>query len=158
MEFASLARRLLSRPPLRGSLISGLVVLGTTAIVAVGCGSQPSSSGQSPPSTSPVLGSDFTLLIANIDGPPLDVVVNGKVTIRVTCQVTSQESAPVLKPGPELPLPWAVHLVKSDGQSLGEWTETGTNGPRMLLIRGADAAELPAGTPAGPAPAPSCVP
>ena len=132
-----------------GVLIGSMMV--TAACSPATASSQPSFQATS-------VASAFSLVIANIDGPPVDVVVNGRVVTHVMCQVTSTAAAPVLVPTADDPLPWTVHLDRADGRSLGTWTETGTSGPRMLLIRGTDAAELPAVSPAGAVPSSSCPP
>ena len=152
-----------SRRPSRGyglreslRTVGSLAVLSSSMMMAAGCSPTPASSRPSFPA--PSAASDFSLKIANIDGPPVDVVVNGRVVAHVTCQVTSTDPAPVLVPKADDPLPWTVDLKRADGRSLGTWTETGTRGPRMLLIRGSEAAELPAVTPAGRVPTSSCPP
>lgn len=94
---------------------------------------------------------NFSLEIANINGPTVDVLVNGQKVTQVKCQIESASPAPVLTPGPNLPLPWSVSVVASaSGASLGTWGEDGKDGPRMLLIRGNEVAEVPSGISAGP--------
>ena len=66
MWILSLSRHRLSCMTLRESWtrMAALIVLVGASIMAMGC------------SPSPSLGTDFSLVIENIDGPPVDVVVN----------------------------------------------------------------------------------
>ena len=101
--------------------------------------------------------SGFSLVVHNVDGPPVVITVNGKVMARSVCLLESNSPAPFVIPTNDLPLPWSVAVLRADGSSMGTWVEAGNDGPRQILIRGNVAAELPADQPAGPAPA-SCPP
>ena len=101
----------------------------------------------------------FSLRITNIDGPTVDVEVNGRIVAVSVCQAGQAEgAAPRLTPGGDLPpLPWTVRLLrKDDGSPLGTWTYAGDTGPRRLLIRGGEAGDVPVGVSAGPAPGTAC--
>ncbi len=99
----------------------------------------------------------FLLLVADIDGPTVDVGINGHVSGHLPgCGDDTTGDSPVFTPGPANELPWTVELRRSDGTSLGKWTETGTKGPRVLLMRGDQVADLAYPAPAGPMP--SCGP
>ena len=98
----------------------------------------------------------FYLEFQNIDGPTVTVTINGQTLARLECQGLSPNRPGAmlgpLRPGEDLPLPWQVTISTSSGHELGQWTEPGTDGPRMLVIRGEQVAELPVGAPVGPAP------
>jgi hypothetical protein len=120
----------------------------------VGCSPGPTSSSSAPQLSGT---SGFSLVVHNVDGPPLTLKVNGTVVADSVCQLGSSSPAPFIVPNSTLPLPWNVTLVRADGSNMGSWTESGNNGPRQILIRGNQAAELPADEPGGPPPA-SCAP
>lgn len=113
-------------------------------LVVVGCTTVP----QATPTS-------FFLDVANIDGPPVAIQINGQVVGQSRCQLDSGVGGPTLTPGPDLGLPWTVRLVRADGSAFGSWVETGVTGPRRILIRSDGALEGPNGAPAGPAPLPS---
>jgi hypothetical protein len=98
----------------------------------------------------------FYLSVANVDGPPVDIVINGSIAAHVSCQLNSDGTAVNIAPGPNIQLPWTVEVRATSGGSMGVWNETGETGPRMILIRGTQAAELPVGAPGGPIPQGSC--
>ena len=115
----------------------------------VGCGNGPSTPpNQSSPSTP-----SFRLYVENIDDPPVAVKVNDRVVVaKAVCQLELGLRSPVavLTPGPDLPLPWEVEVVKSDGSAMGSWTESGVDGDRQIVIRGNEAWEAPFDQPQGP--------
>ena len=96
----------------------------------------------------------FSLTVVSIDGPPVDVRINGVVVAHVVCHGGSN---PAMTPSASFPLPWAVTVTKADGTVLGTWKEAGNNGDRMIEIRAGYvdevAAELGGG---GPPPGPTC--
>jgi hypothetical protein len=113
------------------------------------CGGSNPSAAEGP--TAPA--SSFQLVIANFDGPPVSVKVNDRlVASRVLCELEATTLPPVLLPGPDLPLPWKVVVVKGDGTVMGSWTETGQGGDREIVIRGNAAWESPVGESQGPVP------
>jgi hypothetical protein len=94
----------------------------------------------------------FYLVVADIDGPPASVMVNGAVAGHVACP-----NSLVLRRGAALPeLPWDVVLETDAGVRLGSWEETGDAGPRLLTMRGTTVVEEAAGGPVGPPPASPC--
>lgn len=100
----------------------------------------------------------FFLDVANIDGPPVAIEINGRVVGQSRCQLDSNVGFPTLTPGPDLAVPWTVRLVRADGSGFGSWVETGSSGPRRIFIRGDRAIEGPHGIPAGPPPSETCPP
>lgn len=119
-------------------------------LVVVGCTPVPHAT-PTPQATQP----SFLLDVANIDGPPVTVEINGRVVGQSRCQLDSGVGFPTLTPGPDLALPWTVRLVRTDGSAFGTWVETGSTGARRIVIRSDGALEVPHGAPAGPAPMPS---
>jgi hypothetical protein len=115
-------------------------------LVVVGCTTAPS---PSPSQTA------FYLDVANIDGPPVAIEINGRVVAQSRCQLDSGAGGPMLTPGPDAPLPWTVKLVRADGSVYGSWVETGTTGPRTILVRSDGVLEGPSVISGGPAPMPS---
>ena len=124
------------------------VALCLATTMLVGCGVPAASLSVSP---------DFTLTIVNIDGPTVAIIVNEQRVGTAPCQLESSAPAPVLTPGsPMPPLPWLVRLERLSGGSLGNWTESGSDGPRVLVVRGTEVSEQPAPAAVGPAPAGPC--
>lgn len=123
-----------------------------------GCGSLTPLRSETPTGSAAPSDAAFSLVITNLDGPPIDVLVNGKVVAHVVCDWQSDDTSVELKPGPSSQLPWQVQLVTASGESLGTLTEDGLAGPRVLIVRGTGVTEVPAGTPGGPAPFASCAP
>jgi hypothetical protein len=111
--------------------------------------------GITPAAGSPMPG-QFFLGIANLDGPPVDIEVNGTVVATVSCQLDSNVGGPTLTPGPDLPLPWTVRVLRRNGVVLGSWQELGDRGPRQILIRGEQAVELASDVSGGPQPTGTC--
>jgi hypothetical protein len=98
----------------------------------------------------------FFLDVANLDGPTVQVKINGRLVAIVRCQLESPTGGPMLTPDPQMPLPWTVRVERADGVPLGTWPEDGLHGPRQILIRGDQAAELPSDVSGGPAPSGVC--
>ena len=100
----------------------------------------------------------FSLTVNNIDGPPVDVLVNGKIVVHVVCYAQDPNAvAPVLVPTGSLPpTPWTVTVTSRDA-TIGSWNEDGMHGPRTILIRaGGAAVEAAAGSNPGPMPGSTC--
>lgn len=112
-----------------------------------------SASGSTAASVSPTSESaSYYLVVADIDGPPASVLVNGAVSGHVACP-----NSLVLRPGEDIPgLPWEVVLETDAGVRLGSWLQTGDAGPRLLAMRGTRVVEEAAGGPVGPPPASPC--
>jgi len=132
------------------------LLVATAILLAAGSASCGNSSVQSLPNTTAGT-SAFSLIVHNIDGPPLELKVNGHVVADSACEPESSSPAPFVSATTGLPLPWQVELVRPDGSVFGSWTESGTDGPRQIVIRGDQASEGPAGAAVGPPPA-SCAP
>ena len=129
-----------------------------SAIVAVllaGCSPTASSTPQW--TTGPSPSEDFRLVIDNLDGPPLDLAVNGSIRLHVVCDPQGTIPAPELSPASlSVPLPWALELRRADGSSFGRFTVTGDAGPMRLVIRTIDAGLFRYYDNIGPAPQPTC--
>jgi hypothetical protein len=97
----------------------------------------------------------FFLDVANVDGPPIAIEINGRVVGHIECQLNSGKGIPAVTPGPDLALPWTVRLVRADGSLFGRWVYSGAAGPRTIVIRTDGPIEGPSGHPVGPAPMPS---
>ena len=111
------------------------------------------------PSPSVAAASSFALRLDNVDGQPVEMLVNGKVAATAVCYLlSSNEPVPVLTPGPDLPLPWLVEVRLADGSSLGTWHELGDSGARMLVVRGRQVTEVPDGAQVGQPPVGTCPP
>jgi hypothetical protein len=102
--------------------------------------------------------SAFFLTVMDIDGPPVDVEINGKVIGHAVCQGTSFEPQPTYSPVNGSSLPWSVRILRHDGSVLAAFLEVGGHGPRTLFIRTTGAYEDSYGANPGPAPAATCVP
>jgi len=127
--------------------------LAALALIAAACVAQPTASPTVGPTPPP-----FFLDIANLDGPPVDVTINGHAVAHVVCQLAGA-GGPQFTPGPALPLPWTVAVVRAGGTSMGQWNETGSNGPRTILIRGYQAGEMASeDASGGPVPQGTCPP
>jgi hypothetical protein len=127
-----------------------LVIVGLLALATAGACSNPPSSS---PSQLAPSSSNFELDIQNLDGPPVSVTINNKVVVEKSVSyLISTSPVPVFSPGPGLPLPWKVEVVKADGSVMGSWTETGDGGQRQIVIRGNQAWESSADQPPGPVP------
>jgi hypothetical protein len=100
------------------------------------------------PSSSP---GQFSLTVVNIDGPPVDVKINGVVVAHVVCHGGAN---PAMTPSASLPLPWVVTVTKADGTVLGTWTEAGNNGGRKIEIRAGYVDEVAEELGGGPMPGP----
>ena len=144
------ARGRLAAAVAHGRLVVAVIAL-VALVVAACAGPAPSA-----PAGSGTAG--FSLTIQDIDGPTLDVQVNGSTVARVACRAGSTAAAPVLTVATAGKLPWVVTLKTQAGSTMGQWGEDGTQGPRMLLIHGKDIEELPLSDQLGASPAPTCVP
>ena len=108
-----------SRPDVR--TLSKVVIL----LAACGCsGASPSPS----PSAAP-----FSFVVQDIDGPPAQIAVNGKVVGTLTCVVGAIE---LTTEQPDMPdLSWVVVATARDGTELGRWTADGTTSYHLFLRR-----------------------
>jgi hypothetical protein len=123
------------------------------ALVLAACATQPGASPTVAPAPPP-----FFLDVANLDGPPVDVTINGRPVAHVVCQLAGA-GGPKFTPGLSLPLPWTVTVVRAGGSSMGQWIETGSSGPRTILIRGDQAGEMASeDASGGPVPKGTCPP
>jgi len=100
----------------------------------------------------------FFILISNIDGPVVDIEVNGTIVLRSTCDPLAQSPVPEITTANRPPLPWVVRVLGADGSVLGTWTERGDIGPRTIFVRADGVREDAYGANPGPAPAPTCSP
>ena len=151
----------------RGILLVPLIVVAVTA-----CSSEathpsaspnftpsPDASTFVPPSPSARHSGPFVLYVADLDGPTVDVQINGRTVATVMCQLDNSASAPAFTPGPGLALPWQVEVLQQDGSLLLSVDELGNSGPRTILIRGYQAGEFPSEyATGGPPPSGTCSP
>jgi hypothetical protein len=93
----------------------------------------------------------FSLIVVNIDGPPVDVAINGEVVAHLVCH---GDPIPGMTPSARRPLPWTVTVTRSDGTVLGTWIEAGDNGDRKIDIRADYVVEVAANQGGGGMPGP----
>jgi hypothetical protein len=98
------------------------------------------------------------LIIANLDGPTVDVRINGQVIATVECQRHTSLLVPQLTPGPLLPLPWHVEVFLKTGIQILAVDEFGDRGSRTIIVRGDEAAEFASeDASGGPIPSGDCL-
>lgn len=123
------------RTPWRGrrSLLPALLAVCAISLVAgfalwTGLHRSPTSGGGGPHTSS-----GFSLHVANVDGPAVQVVIAGREVATLACGTST-----VLQPGGELPaLPWRVEVRAADGTLLDHGSVSFADGPPWgLLIRG----------------------
>lgn len=113
-------------------------------------------SSASPAPTSSVAA--FFLLVVDIDGPPVDIQINGKSAGSAVCYAARSGPDPTFAPSSTQPLPWSVAVVRNGGSVLATFQEDGGNGPRTVFVRANGVTEAAYGANPGPAPAASCAP
>jgi hypothetical protein len=134
-------------------------------LVAIGCSTSvvtPIATERAPtePSSgSPILTRQssypFWLDVADIDGPTVTIEINGRIVATVRCMLTVP-FGPMFTPGPGLPLPWDVRVLRSSGQVMLSFHELGAGKPDAIMIRGEEAGVLLSeNASGGPAPLPS---
>jgi hypothetical protein len=108
------------------------------------------------PGASP--GTSFSLTVLDIDGPPVDVLVNGRATVSgATCDPTSERPRPMVVS--DEPFPWRIDVVHAgSGAPLGSFSENGAQGPKVLLVRPDGVRLEPLFSDPGSAPISSCAP
>ena len=130
-----------------------LLVLVAILIVAVVAGTLQQAANRGIPTGTmapPASRSASSLYVDDVDGPPVDVLIGGKLVASVGCGSGAQ-----LIPGHAgvPPLPWSLDVRQTDGPALGHWDVRAGQLPPMLLIR-ADTIALGTFPGDGPAPAP----
>jgi hypothetical protein len=101
----------------------------------------------------------FFLTVVDIDGPAVDIAINGAVVGHAVCQMDAPDApAPQFSPSVGQPLPWSVELRRADGTVLATFVEAGGQGPRTIILRTSGPYEAAYGQNPGPAPAPTCAP
>ena len=93
----------------------------------------------------------FSLTVVNVDGPPVDITINGEVVAHLVCHGGPNSA---MTPSASRPLPWTVTVTRSDGTVLGTWMESGKNGARKIDIRSNTVYEVAADQGGGPVPVP----
>ncbi len=100
----------------------------------------------------------FFLEIANIDGPTVNIQINGTSVGNVACYAKSGAGDPTFSPSSAQPLPWSVVVLAHGGSVIGTFQESGDSGPRVIFVRPGGVSEGAYGANPGPAPAPTCMP
>ncbi len=142
-----------------GSGIRFPAVFVLTAAIATACSPlaslTPSADGATlaPSSQAP-----FALTVYDLDGPEVDVRINGKVIGHVACQVTSGTFRLEVAEAAAPPLPWSIELVRADSSIVATFRETGSGGARTIYLRASGTYEDATGAPIGPPPAATCRP
>ena len=98
----------------------------------------------------------FSLIVVNIDGPPVDVFVDGGPVVHAVCAPGGLDMPPEVVS--TAPFPWHIVVRRTGGPVLKTFDVTDTQGPQTVLVRTWGATLIPAGQNAGPAPAASCGP
>ncbi|MGH2463836.1 MAG: hypothetical protein ACRDGI_00080, partial [Candidatus Limnocylindrales bacterium] len=72
----------------------------------------------------------FTVVVTNIDGPPVDVFINGSRTAEVACA-----SGAILTVGSDgiPPLPWALDVRRRSGSDMAKFQVEGGVGQVLLI-------------------------
>ena len=107
------------------------------------------------PTLLPGEGTSREYVVSNIDGPPIDVVVNDVEIAHLTCGATGVD---LLAERGVPPLPWRIELRRDNGSALYSGTITEILESRKLVVRGETATELPWYASAGPQPRSPCPP
>ena len=154
---AARARRDMGGPDMRRqSYLRRLVSLGLAVWLAgalVACSNDSSASPAPTPSAAA-----FFLLVVDIDGPPVDIQINGKSAGSAVCYAARSGPDPTFAPSNTQPLPWSVVVLRHGGRVLATFQEDGGNGPRTVFVRANGVTEAAYGANPGPAPAASCAP
>ena len=133
------------------------VTLGVVVALLAGCGSIGSlENGQLQPPFSSDPTQPFSLIVVNIDGPPVDVFVDGGPVVHAVCAPGGLDMPPEVVS--TAPFPWHIVVRRTGGPVLKTFDVTDTQGPQTVLVRTWGATLIPAGQNAGPAPAASCGP
>lgn len=97
----------------------------------------------------------FSLIVVNVDGPPVDVLVNGTLVLQhAACYLNDDYAPPALTP--TMAFPWHIEVRDARGASLGSFVENGNEGPKAILVRWDGATLIPRGANPGQAPKASC--
>lgn len=127
---------------------AAIVVVVLCAALATSCGTTPHpTSGSSSPARP-----SANIDVDNVDGPPVELIVNGITVSDLHCGGVVQLATIMTLP----PLPWTIQLRRQDGSVLGSWTEDGSNGDRAIVLRGTQPFELAMGESIGPPPQSPC--
>ena len=92
-------------------------------------------------------------VVLNLDGPPVDLMVNDAKVIHLSCGMNGFDLA-----GEDgvAELPWDISLVRSDGSAMYSGHVDAVPESRKILIRGDEAREIPWYSSAGPPPRTPC--
>jgi len=132
---------------------STLVLMGA---LLMGCGpAAPLPTGPYQPFTGNP-GESFSLIVVNMDGPTVDVFVDGARAAHSSCAPNGQD-VPV-EVVSTAPFPWHIEVRRTTGEVVAAFDAIDTNGPMTVLVRTGGASLIPRGQNPGPAPAPSCAP
>ena len=95
----------------------------------------------------------FSLHAVNVDGPTVELVINGQLAATLPCG-----SSAVLEPGGTLPaMPWHIEVRTPAGVTLNNGRVNADQGPPMgLLVRGSSVLTGPYPMAYGPAPLTPC--
>jgi hypothetical protein len=132
-------------------------VLAAAVLAGVaGCGStEPLPTGPYQPFTSDP-SQPFSMIVVNIDGPPVDVYVDGAKAAHAVCAPGGVEVPPTVVSS--APFPWYVEVRRSDGSLLGSFDASDSIGPLTIVVRTDSATVIPRGQNIGPAPGATCAP
>jgi hypothetical protein len=136
--------------------ISWFAKLLVLVVVSVGCAPVASrSTGPFQPFTGDP-SQPFSLIVVNIDGPSVDVFLDGSFAAHADCAPRGVDTPPAVVSS--APLPWRIEVRRSDGSVFGSLVANASQGPLTLLVRTDGVSLIPRGQNIGPAPAASCTP
>jgi hypothetical protein len=100
----------------------------------------------------PSLMANHEYRVYNVDGPTVDVVVNGQFVRQLPCGTSVELTQLARIPA----LPWTIELRRVDGRAIGRWSVQRLREARQLVLRGEEAHELPIPASIGPPPRLPC--
>ncbi len=88
----------------------------------------------------------MAMYVADVDGPPVDLLINSQLVARVPCSGYAQ----LVEGAGGVPrLPWSLDVVRQDGALLQHFDVEG--GPNLMLLLRGDTISLGEGVSVGPA-------